>query len=645
MTVQQSSSSHKDQPIWADQIIAEAEAIQRAAGKIQGAPGVSDLCESLDLAIREYRHGRVRGVALVTLIGGTGVGKSTLFNSLIGKPNASPVSQHRRCFTTRPYVAVHPEDRAFLDFPEEWRPVYVDLPVRGWAICDAPDINGVFETNRQLARQLIEKSHYLIYVTMSERRADFDILREIRNYTIAKRWLFVLNRADQISNLSAVREDFCQRLKQLGFVPDDEVVFATIAQDPGHSEVVRLRYFLQGHDPLEVARLAPLDSLLARLQEALGEERLRPLQAAVERLESFRENLVPDIQQIYRKGLQDPVVKTAIQRVMRESIWQYVVDNSWGFAALVGWVRWRWSRLRLAYTLLRLGTSAFSLFQWLRTLVTASTVIFTNLLPLWQISQHLASHCRRELDLIRTHVHELLEELGLEEWGDRTSQDVLQQRDELPRDSAPLPHWLGFLNGLGGVEDPFGAIAALRGELERVAMKAARNAAGPAWVQVMVNLLPLAVSIDFVGRMAYFWWQSAPYLSPEPVFPSGHFYLLTGVMLAITLLPGSVLLARRVKHFGDARNEDHIIHQMGNFPVLQPLVAARDACLELLARCRSLRNKARNFRASLKLGFATARAERNGIPPAFEDAFSRPEVPTFAGPANRDPQPAQIREH
>jgi len=643
MTLQQSSPSPNDQPIWVEQLIAEAETIQRTVGKIHGGRWVSGLCEALDVAVRELRQGRPQGVALVTLVGGTGVGKSTLFNALIEKSNASPVSHDRRCFTDRPYVAVHPADRALLDFPEEWQPVYVDIPMRGWAICDAPDINGVLESNRQLAKQLIEKSHYLIYVTMSERRADFDILKEIRNYAINKRWLFVLNKVDEITHLSAVREDFCRRLTEIGFTPDDDVVFLTNAREPENGEVARLRRFLTERDPREVARLGMLDAFLGRLQDALSEDRLRRLREAVNRLRSFREKLANDTRQIYLDGLQDPVAAMAIRRVMNEAIWQYVVDKSWGFAALIAWLRWRWSRLRLAYALLRLGTSRFSLFYLIRTLVTTSTVVFTNLLPIWQITQHLASRGKTRLDQIRTYVHDQLKELGLLEWSEESRQALPPQTGGLADDGAVLPRWLASLSGLFDVEDPFGSVAALRGELERAALDVAQKAAGPGWVQFTVNLLPLAVSIDFVGRMAYFWWQSAPYSNAEPVFPSGHFYLLTGVMLAITLLPGTILVARRVARFSESVKYDQIVEQVSDFPVLEPLATAEKFCRQILERCESLRNTATNFRQSLRLGFATARPDFRRTTPFNEESLPDSSMSIIEEPATRPTQPAEIR--
>jgi energy-coupling factor transporter ATP-binding protein EcfA2 len=642
MTMQQSSPSHSDHPIWVEQLIAEAEAIQRMVGKIHGGRWVSDLCDALDLAVRELRQGRPQGVALVTLVGGTGVGKSTLFNALIGKINASPVSHDRRCFTDRPYVAVHPADRPLLDFPEEWQPVYVDIPFRGWAICDAPDINGILESNRQLAKQLIEKSHFLIYVTMSERRADFDVLKEIRNYAIAKRWLFVLNKADEITDLSAVREDFCRRLTEIGFAPDEDVVFVTSARAPENSEVVRLRHFLVERDPREVARLGALDAFLGRLQDALSHERLRPLREAVDRLSKFQEKLTRETREVYREGLQDPVAAMAIQRVMNEAIWQYVVDKSWGFAALIAWLRWRWSRFRLAYALLRLSTSRFSLFQLLHTLVTTSAVVFTNLLPIWQITQHLASHCKGKLEHIRLGVNGLLKELGLLEWSEECSRDSSQQAGALGTEPAILPRWLASLSRVWDVDDPFGSVAALRAEVERTAVDEAQKAVGSAWVQFMVNLLPFAVSIDFAGRMVYFWWQSAPYLSAEPVFPSSHFYLLTAVMLAMTLLPGAILMGRRVRHSSKSLNCNRIVEQVKDFPVLEPLAAAEKFCRQVLERCESLRDTAASFRQSLQLGFATVRPNFHGVAFTNVERSLESDVSIMEEPANGQPQPAEV---
>src|SRR6476469_5918186 len=106
-------------------------------------------------------HLRVRAASLdapliVLLVGPTGAGKSTIFNTLAGRA-ASPTGVLRP--TTRTAVVlVHPDDRqalvegAFAGMaPNQLRFVEDDAIERGLAVVDAPDIDSLEHANRTLA--------------------------------------------------------------------------------------------------------------------------------------------------------------------------------------------------------------------------------------------------------------------------------------------------------------------------------------------------------------------------------------------------------------------------------------------------------------------------------------------------------------
>jgi energy-coupling factor transporter ATP-binding protein EcfA2 len=133
---------------------------------------------------------------LLAVVGGsTGAGKSTLVNSLVGRP----VTQTGvlRPTTRSPVLVHHPDDAEWFaedallpDLERVHRPttdpaalqlVASDTVPAGLAILDAPDIDSVEERNRTLAAQLLAAADLWLFVTSAARYADqvpWDFLRQ-----------------------------------------------------------------------------------------------------------------------------------------------------------------------------------------------------------------------------------------------------------------------------------------------------------------------------------------------------------------------------------------------------------------------------------------------------------------------------------
>jgi energy-coupling factor transporter ATP-binding protein EcfA2 len=127
-------------------------------------------------------HLRVRANSLdspllVLLLGPTGAGKSTLFNTIAGRP-ASPTGVLRP--TTRVAVVLaSPDDQAAVragalaGIPVDRVRLTGDAGVpAGLALVDAPDVDSIVHANRELADRLVEAADLAIFVTTATRYAD-----------------------------------------------------------------------------------------------------------------------------------------------------------------------------------------------------------------------------------------------------------------------------------------------------------------------------------------------------------------------------------------------------------------------------------------------------------------------------------------
>jgi hypothetical protein len=140
---------------------------------------------------------------LLAVVGGsTGAGKSTLVNSLVGRP----VTQTGvlRPTTRSPVLVHHPDDAEWFgedallpDLERVHRPTSdpgalqlvpnTTVP-EGLAILDAPDVDSVEESNRALAAQLLAAADLWIFVTSAARYADqvpWDFLRQAADRSAA----------------------------------------------------------------------------------------------------------------------------------------------------------------------------------------------------------------------------------------------------------------------------------------------------------------------------------------------------------------------------------------------------------------------------------------------------------------------------
>ena len=138
-------------------------------------------------------HVRVRANSLdaplvVLLVGPTGAGKSTIFNTITGRA-ASPTGVLRP--TTRTAVVLaHPTDRAGLregalkGFSAGTVRFVTDNDIApGLALIDTPDVDSIEHANRLVADRLVEAADLAVFVTTATRYADrvpWSVLERVR---------------------------------------------------------------------------------------------------------------------------------------------------------------------------------------------------------------------------------------------------------------------------------------------------------------------------------------------------------------------------------------------------------------------------------------------------------------------------------
>jgi hypothetical protein len=236
----------------------------------------------------EARLGYPSDAYVLALIGGTGVGKSSLLNALAGEP-VSTASARRP--TTSEAVAWVPRDaRSDIDELLQWLDVrdvheHEDGAIQGVAILDLPDIDSVDPAHRDKVEILLPKVDAVVWVTDPEKYHDAILHDDFLRSWIPRldRQAIVVNKADRLGNsgIDDVRRDLqhdvATRLAVAGRRPPPVIV--TSALD-GQSELAELRRWLGRQvDAKRVVRdriVATVSESIVKLAHDAGIDPTRP---------------------------------------------------------------------------------------------------------------------------------------------------------------------------------------------------------------------------------------------------------------------------------------------------------------------------------------------------------------------------------
>ncbi|MBU1106897.1 MAG: hypothetical protein KKB51_09545 [Candidatus Riflebacteria bacterium] len=217
-------------------LVERAKEIKDKAEALNRNDEFARLEHNLELACEYSNREEQRRPLIITLAGGTGVGKSYIFSSLCGVDGLSPSSPSVRGFTRKLYISASEEDRCFLPFSSE-EANFVDISLPGLVLIDTPDLDTIHAENARIAKKTVAASDIIVCVTTPDKRSDFIVNQNVIEWAERKRWFFVMNKADTADVTSdQLRRDFIGRLKALGFADCNQATFVFSANDKNCKE-------------------------------------------------------------------------------------------------------------------------------------------------------------------------------------------------------------------------------------------------------------------------------------------------------------------------------------------------------------------------------------------------------------------------
>ncbi|PTN36095.1 GTPase [Desulfonatronum sp. SC1] len=594
-------------------ITARIEELIQKARRFDRLPAAQAMALRLErvLGVLDDRTGLDVGLGrpvVIVLLGGTGVGKSELFNALLGKPGLSPTSATIRPKTTRAHVAVAPADKQHLTFLDEADVVITDHRLSGTALIDAPDVDSTESVHLERTRRLVERADIVVYVGSPDKRANFSIQDEVRRWAARKRWFFVLNKLDQIpdQDREAVCADFLGRVRDLGFDVDQGGFFAVSAvvaqngEDGLNERFERLRAALFAHRAKEQVQALRTEDVFNQVRHALSVSVRQDLESLHRTLSAHEQELDGRVRGIFLKALSTPHSQDMLRRIIREQAWRAAPGRVGGFLALPVWVRGRLAFSGLAYHLARMSAGGPSLTRMLRAGWHAAKAAWQGILPVRTILQGFSAEEERRLTDIVQDSRRTLQDLGLDRldgakpsafeppastpeaeqalWATRLlhqSLNVLRSQGVLPRTSEHSEQDQRTREFFQ--ERLEQAVLASAGQLAARRLGLAHTLAG--------NLLPVLVFGHAALRLVS-GWLAGDWLPFD-------FYLTAMAVFLISLFPGYLLVSVALTRSGDLPPPEQLVQALDAPAETESLRRVRQDVEELLDRVRDMEDALR----------------------------------------------------
>lgn len=155
----------------------------------------------------------------ILLLGGTGVGKSTLFNALGGADLAHAASVRP---TTRELTAYYHEGNGSGSLGHlEAKAKLVShnrILLRDKIVIDAPDFDSTALENRRLLEEALEVTDLAVCVVTGEKYLSAELFELLSTHREGIEFVFVLNKLDRISDGQEIASDLRRELKRHGIL-------------------------------------------------------------------------------------------------------------------------------------------------------------------------------------------------------------------------------------------------------------------------------------------------------------------------------------------------------------------------------------------------------------------------------------------
>jgi GTPase Era involved in 16S rRNA processing len=545
---------------------------------------------------------------VIVLLGGTGVGKSELFNALLGKPGLSPTSATIRPQTTRAHVAAAPADRQHLAFLDEADLLSADHRLAGTALIDAPDVDSTESVHLERTRRLVERADIVVYVGSPDKRANFSVHDEVRRWAARKRWFFVLNKLDQIPDhdRETVCADFLGRVRELGFDADQDNFFAVsaVAAQTGEQglreRLERLRAALFAHRAREQVQALRTEDVFNQIRHAFSGSVRQDLETLYRTLSVHEQELDGRVRGIFLKALSTPQSRDMLRRVIREQAWRAAPGRVGGFLALPVWVRGRLAFSGLAYHLARMSTGGPSLTRMLRAGWHAAKAAWQGILPMRTILQGFTAEEERRLAEIAQDARRTLEDLGLDRLDNEAPSPASPSASQPEAEQAL---WTAKLIGQ--------TLIALRaqGLLPRTPEHAEQDQRTRELFQERLEKAMLLSADQLVAQRLTLFHTLAGNLLPLMVFGQASvrlvsgwlagdwlpldFYLTAVAVFLISLVPGYLLICASLNRSGSLPSPDQLVQALDEPGETDPLRRMRQDVEALLDRVRDLEDALR----------------------------------------------------
>lgn len=304
-------------------ILERTKNLARKCETLQGNELFFGLQQNLRTAI-DLEEAHIKAPPVISIIGGTGSGKSFIFSRLCNRPDASPSSSSIRGFTKKLFIAAGTSELQTLPFSDD-EAVFVPDSIADVVLIDTPDFDSIVDDNARLAGETIRVSDILVVVTTPDKRSNFAIHQKIIEWASRKRWFFVINKTDTATDTSdmALKEELSRKLSTMGFAVDTSAIFAFSARQTDSDEFNRFKNTVFAHRTLAENAMLREEAAARRILFALNNgrtsEKILKLQ---HELIEFRSTLAKRIVEQHTLVLSSAAIRSMLANSMQAAIYR-----------------------------------------------------------------------------------------------------------------------------------------------------------------------------------------------------------------------------------------------------------------------------------------------------------------------------------